>query len=57
MTHKTRQPERHRHKDAAPLSRFRPRAPSSRVSQTETVENAPNWAISNLHVYEVGVAK
>jgi hypothetical protein len=33
------------------------RAKFARVSQTETVENAPNWAISNLHVYEVGVAK
>ena len=28
-----------------------------RITQTDTVENAPNWAISNLRVYEAGPGK
>jgi hypothetical protein len=28
-----------------------------RITQTDTVENAPNWAIANLRVYESGAGK
>jgi len=28
------------------------RAKFVRITQTETVENAPNWSVSNLRVYE-----
>ena len=28
------------------------RARFIRITQTDTVENAPNWAIANLRVYE-----
>jgi mono/diheme cytochrome c family protein len=33
------------------------RAKFARVTQTDAVENGPNWAISNLHIYEAGAAK
>jgi hypothetical protein len=32
-------------------------ASSSESRKTGTVENAPNWAISNLRVYEAGPGK
>jgi hypothetical protein len=25
-----------------------------RITQTDVVENGPNWAITNLHLFEVG---
>ncbi len=33
------------------------RAKFVRITQTDTVENAPNWAISNLRVFEAGPGK
>jgi hypothetical protein len=30
------------------------RAKFVRITQTDTVENAPNWAMSNIRVYEAG---
>jgi mono/diheme cytochrome c family protein len=33
------------------------RAKFVRISQTDTVENAPNWAVANLRIYEVGTGK
>ena len=33
------------------------RAKFVRITQTDTVENAPNWAIANLRVYEAGAGK
>jgi len=33
------------------------RARFVRITQTDIVENAPNWAVANLKVYEAGPAK
>ena len=33
------------------------RAKFARITQTDAVDTGPNWAISNLHVYEAGGGK
>jgi hypothetical protein len=33
------------------------RAKFVRVTQTDAVENAPNWAIANVRLYEAGARK
>ena len=33
------------------------RAKFVRITQTDTVENPPNWAIANLRIYETGSGK
>ena len=33
------------------------RAKFIRITQTETIENAPNWTVSNLKIYEASQGK